>query len=99
MTEIWKFSRSNGSTGLLYDTLDYLKSHNTTPPYGYKGGGSYKNDGRYGSQVLPDCHAPYYKYDVHPKIPGQNRGLERIVLGQGIAYYTFDHYITCIIME
>ena len=34
------------------------------------------------------------EYDVHPKVMGQNRGMERIIMGNGVAWYTPDHYMT-----
>ena len=77
-----------------YDTLDYVKNHNGSPPSGYKGGKSFANDGRDGSARLPDSYAPYREYDVHPKFVGQGRGTERIVVGNGVAFYTPNHYKT-----
>ena len=43
----------------------------------------------------------YREYDVHPKVPGKNRGAERIVIDQrtGKAYYTADHYRTFVPMN
>lgn len=82
-----------------YETLDHIKSHNGSPPEGYKGGGTFANDGRGGSARLPDCYSPYREYDVHPKIIGQSRGSERIVVGMGVAFYTPNHYMTFLIME
>ena len=57
------------------------------------------NDGRGGGERLPDDYGPYYKYDIYPKIPGIGRGSERIVVGQGVAFYTPNHYMTFIKME
>ena len=35
----------------------------------------------------------YREWDIHPKVPGRNRGAERIVTGSdGRAWYTADHY-------
>ncbi|WP_367865356.1 ribonuclease domain-containing protein [Pedobacter sp. WC2423] len=37
----------------------------------------------------------YKEYDVNPKVKGQNRGAERIIIGaDGTRYYTGDHYKT-----
>jgi len=37
----------------------------------------------------------YKEYDINPKIPGKNRGAERIVIGSdGSVWYTSDHYVT-----
>lgn len=87
-------SRANATIVPQYawDTLNYVKSHNGSPPNGYKGGKLFVNDGRNGGGRLPDNYQPFYEYDVHPKVTGQNRGRERIVIGNGAAWYTSDHY-------
>ncbi|WP_308736956.1 ribonuclease domain-containing protein [Mycobacterium persicum] len=37
----------------------------------------------------------YQEWDVNPKVPGEDRGDERIVTGSdGSAWYTTDHYAT-----
>ena len=43
----------------------------------------------------------YREYDIHPLVPGGNRGAERIVVDQrsGKAYYTGDHYRTFVPMN
>ena len=96
-------SISNGNSSSIpqhaYDTLEYIKSHNGSPPAGYKGGRTFINDGRNGSACLPERYAPYREYDVHPKFVGQFRGPERIVIGNGAAFYTPNHYMTFLIME
>ena len=73
--------------------LQYLKSHNWTPPQGYKGGRVFQN--REGK--LPAC-GNYREYDIHPYVQGQNRGSERIIvdINTGRAWYTPDHYQTFI---
>lgn len=71
-----------------------------SPPAGYRGGGTFQNDGRGGGQVLPRTTSngtpiTYREFDVHPHTPGVNRGTERIVVGSdGKAYYTDNHYRT-----
>lgn len=81
------------------DTLDYIKKNGTAPP-GYKGGKTFKNDGRDGGQVLPKTDAKgnpieYKEWDVNPYTKGVNRGPERIVTGSdGSAYFTGNHYGT-----
>ena len=83
-----------------WDTLEYIKSHNGHPPENYKGGKVYANDGRNGGQKLPKSGEQYYEYDIYPKQPNVNRGLERIVIGRdGSAWYTFDHYQSFTRME
>ena len=80
-----------------WDTLNHIQSHGEAPN-GYHWA-PYSNDGRSGTQVLPP-DSPYYEYDVHPFIPGVNRGMERIVIGaSGTAWYTWDHYFHFIRME
>lgn len=39
------------------DTLDYKKSHNGSPPPGYKGSSTFDNDGRSGTMKLPETDA------------------------------------------
>jgi hypothetical protein len=81
--------------------LQYIDEHNVAPP-GYEGGRIFLNLGRDREQVLPrkDAHLKaitYHEWDVNPKVPGKNRGPERLVTGSdGSAYYTADHYRTFI---
>ncbi len=84
-----------------YDIYDYLLTHNGTPPKGYKGGTIFANDGRANSAILPGEFAPFQKFDIYPKLPGVDSGLERIIIGSGAggaAWYTPDHYKTVIQM-
>lgn len=80
--------------------LGQVKGTGGNPPAGYRGGGTFANDGRAGGQVLPKTDAAgksitYREYDVNRFQPGVNRGAERIVVGSdGKAYYTSDHYQT-----
>ena len=69
------------------DTLKALEARHGDPLPGYIGGRAFQNRER----VLP--RGRYREYDVHPKVPGKNRGAERIVIDQrtGKAYYTADH--------
>ena len=96
---------SNGADNVVtvpqhaWDTLNYIKNHNGSPPKGYKGGTPFSNDGRNGGTRLPDNYKPFYEYDIHPKVAGQGRGMERIVIGSGAAWYTCDHYFTFTQME
>jgi ribonuclease T1 len=64
-----------------------LRRHGEAPP-GYTGGRVFQNRER----RLP--RGVYREYDVNPKVPGRDRGPERIVLEvrTGKAYYTDDHY-------
>ena len=78
------------------DTYEYVTSHNGSPKPGYKGGRTYANDGRSGSQILP-TNTTYREYDVNPYIKGVNRGSERLVIGaNSTGWYTKNHYRTFI---
>jgi guanyl-specific ribonuclease Sa len=70
------------------ETLKAIEARHGKPLPGYVGGRNFLNRER----VLP--RGRYREYDVHPKVPGKNRGAERIVINQtsGKAYYTADHY-------
>jgi guanyl-specific ribonuclease Sa len=75
--------------------LAYVKAHGTAMP-SYEGGRTFGNY----EGVLPRVDASgrpirYQEWDVNPKIPGRNRGAERLITGSdGRAYYTRDHYRT-----
>ena len=72
------------------DVLAAIEARGGEPPAGYVGGRAFHNRER----QLPAGR--YREYDVHPRVPGQNRGPERLVVDQitGRAYYTGDHYRT-----
>lgn len=80
-------------------TLAYVRAHNEAPP-GQVGGRRFGNYGSNGEQKLPQADAQgkridYREWDIHPKVPGRNRGAERLVTGSdGRAWYTADHYCT-----
>jgi hypothetical protein len=83
-----------------WNVLNFIKSHNWHPPQNYKGGKPYENDGRDNSEILPDYGAPYYEYDVNPKVKNVGRGEERIVTNKnGMTWYTHEHYRSFIRME
>jgi Zn-dependent protease with chaperone function/guanyl-specific ribonuclease Sa len=79
-----------------------LKSidQNRSAPEGYEGGRRFLNLGRDGEQILPKVDAQgraiqYQEWDVHPRVPGKNRGAERLITGSdGSAFYTPNHYQT-----
>jgi len=79
----------------VYDVLKYIKA-NHHPMSGYVGGTVFSNR----EKILPEEDSvgnpvQYQEWDVNPKIPGQNRGTERIVTGSdGRSWYTNDHYQT-----
>jgi ribonuclease T1 len=70
------------------DVLAEIRRRHGEPPPGYIGGRIFQNRER----KLP--RGAYREYDVNPKMPGHDRGPERIVLEgrTGKAYYTDDHY-------
>ncbi len=82
-----------------HTTLAYIRAHGSAPP-GYVGGRRFGNYGRDGEQKLPQLDAlgrriDYQEWDIHPKVPGRNRGPQRLVTGSdGRAWYTADHYAT-----
>ena len=77
----------------VYDIVNNILTRNGTPPQGYIGGRTYKNIPlEEGTLKLPEGIGNK-KYDVNPYVPGQNRGAERIVIGDdGSVWYTNDHY-------
>ncbi|MFO0775286.1 MAG: ribonuclease domain-containing protein [Nitrospiraceae bacterium] len=79
----------DGIPAKVLEVLEYVTSHEGRPPAGYVGGRSFENR----EQRLP--RGRYREYDVNPKVPGQNRGAERLVIERsGKAFYTDDHYRT-----
>lgn len=81
------------------ETLAFVRRHGEAPP-GQVGGRRFGNYGSGGEQKLPVVDARghrihYQEWDIHPKLPGRNRGPERLVTGSdGRAWYTADHYCT-----
>lgn len=74
----------------------YARSHNGAAQPGYVGNTVFQNREGY----LDNDLGPFKEYDVNPKVSGQNRGAERVVLGptRAASYYTPDHYSTFITM-
>ena len=89
----------SGSTTIIpdkaKDIAKQVKSNNGAPPKGYKGGRTYKNIPlEEGAQKLPEG-VNYREYDINPYVKGQNRGAERIVIGDdNSVWYTNVHYYT-----
>ena len=76
------------------DVANQVKTRNGAPPEGYKGGRVYNNIPIGSGQKLPEG-VNYKEYDVNPYVKGQDRGMERIVIGDdGSVWYTNDHYAT-----
>lgn len=72
------------------DVLAAIEAQGGEPPAGYVGGRAFHNRER----RLPAGR--YREYDLRPRVPGQDRGPERLVIERttGRAYYTGDHYRT-----
>src|SRR5262249_37432298 len=77
--------------GYVLDVLAEIERRHGEPPAGYVGGRRFENRER----RLP--RGVYREYDVHRKVPGQDRGPERIGIEQrsGEAWDTADHHRTC----
>jgi len=77
------------------EMLALIQKRHGEPPRGYIGGRTFRNRERH----LPA--GSYREYDVNPKVHGQDRGAERIVIERrsGRAYYTPDHYETFVPMN
>lgn len=77
---------------------DFATANGGAAQPGYAGNRPYGNNGRdVQDMILPRKDAAgnpinYTEYDIHPRIPGVNRGAERVVLGGGNRYYTNTHY-------
>jgi RHS repeat-associated protein len=77
------------------EVIDYARGHGGAAQPGYRGGGTYANDGRGGTPILPGRGVTFREYDVRPFQPGVNRGADRVVIdSKGRAYYTGDHYMS-----
>jgi ribonuclease T1 len=70
--------------------LATIQAQGGEPLAGYVGGRAFQNRER----RLPPGR--YREYDLYPRVRGQDRGPERLVIEQttGRAYYTRDHYRT-----
>ena len=78
-----------------YTMAQQINANGGVQVSGYKGGGTYRNiPSGSGGQQLP-TGVNYREYDIHPYVQGQNRGAERIVMGDdNSVWYTNDHYTT-----
>jgi len=77
----------------VYDVLRYIRANNRAPQ-GYVGGRRFGNfEGHLPRRDLSGEAIQYQEWDVNPKVPGRNRGAERLVTGSdGRAWFTRDHY-------
>jgi guanyl-specific ribonuclease Sa len=75
--------------------LKYIDEHDKAPE-GYEGGRTFGNfEGLLPKKDARGKALKYREWDVNPKVPGKNRGPERLVTGSdGSAHYTSDHYKT-----
>jgi guanyl-specific ribonuclease Sa len=73
--------------------LKYIDEHKRAPE-NYEGGRTFGNfEGLLPKEDADGKPIKYREWDVNPKVPGKNRGPERLVTGSdGSAYYTPDHY-------
>jgi guanyl-specific ribonuclease Sa len=73
--------------------LEYVDKYGK-PMDGYVGGGNFGNFEKHLPQTDDKGRRiKYREWDVNPKLPGVNRGAERLVTGSDRhAYYTSDHY-------
>lgn len=85
-----------GVPSKAFTVAEYARSRNGATQPGYVGNTVFQNREGY----LDDGLGPFKEYDVNPKVTGQNRGAERVVLGptKAASYYTPDHYSTFITM-
>lgn len=79
----------------ILKVLEYVEQ-NQRAPKGFVGGRTFKNRER--RLPIKDSNGQNFKYrewDVNPKVPGRNRGTDRLITNnKGGAYYTLDHYNT-----
>jgi len=77
----------------VYSVLRYIRTSGKAPE-GYVGGRRFGNyEGHLPRRDLSGEAIRYQEWDVNPKVPGRNRGAERLVTGSdGRAWYTRDHY-------
>ncbi|MBO0939737.1 ribonuclease [Fibrella sp. HMF5335] len=79
----------------VYDVLAYVRANGRAMD-GYVGGRRFGNFENHLPRSSPDGKPiDYQEWDVNPKVPGKNRGTERLITGaDGSAWYTNDHYNT-----
>jgi len=89
------FENQPGLLKKIKDILAEIKKARGSAPRGYKGGKEFHN---YESK-LPAV-TTYKEYDINPLIQGQNRGAERLVMGEDASvWFTADPYRTFIRIE
>ena len=85
----------NRSPPYVFQVLAYVRANNR-PMDGYVGGRRFGNFENH----LPRSNTNgnpirYQEWDVNPKLPGRNRGTERLITGSDQrAWFTNDHYNT-----
>lgn len=75
------------------DIANYVEQNHKAPK-GFVGGRVFENrEGLLPKKDNTGQYINYHEYDVNLKVKGQNRGAERIVIGDDESrYYTHDHY-------
>ncbi len=83
-----------------YETLDYIRNYKRAPE-GFVGGRKFGNyEKRLPVKTESGMKIAYKEWDIYPKVPGKNRGPERLVTGSdNRAWYTPDHYDSFILMR
>jgi len=86
----------SGVPSAAFTVAEYARSHNGAAQPGYVGNTTFQNREGY----LDNDLGPFEEYDVNPRVSGQSRDAERVVLGptKAASYYTGDHYSTFITM-
>ena len=65
-----------------YDVVDYAENNNGRAQENYHGNLPYKNDGRGGTEILPnpDGTLTFREYDIYSLSDRAGRGVERVVI-------------------
>jgi guanyl-specific ribonuclease Sa len=85
--------KNNDIPEKVYEVLSYVTEHKQAMK-GYVGGRVFENrEKRLPLYNTQQKRIQYREWDVNPKIPGQNRGAERLITGNDFsAWYTRNHY-------
>ncbi|WP_131694765.1 ribonuclease domain-containing protein [Dyadobacter tibetensis] len=87
--------RSPAIPSKVLKVLAYVRTHDRAPD-GYIGGRRFGNfEKRLPLTDQQGRPMQYKEWDVNPKVPGKNRGAQRLVTSKNLrAWYTQDHYET-----
>jgi guanyl-specific ribonuclease Sa len=76
----------------VISVLAYIRAYGQAPE-AYAGGDRFFNrEGLLPEKTSQGKKIKYQKWDVNPRIRGENRGAERLVTSERSAFYTADHY-------